>query len=346
MKIYKFLIFIISAIYLTTCQDNPVSPPPGNRNYNWTIDTLEGLYTPRYRLWGSSTSNLWAVTRSDPQIEISFYNGEIWRSYSINGMNVPVSVYGFSDNEVFIGTIGGDIWKYNGSSWILFAELTKDGRKDIVFDNIWGQSPNDFYAVGAFMDSIGPPNHGVIAHYSNDSWTMLNTDAIKGLVEHLYINYPDNRKYLQVIKMGNGEYPDSTLIYEYTQERFIRLYGSVWAKGQQADLSIIGNKVYFILGNQIATRENNQFHQILSVDNPNFYQRIWGRSKTDIFLLMTDGLAHYNGSNIEYLFNFTLPDIKPWTQIYGSALFDKEVFFLASEPTSGLSLIYHGTLIE
>jgi len=49
------------------------------------------------------------------------------------------------------------------------------------------------------------------------------------------------------------------------------------------------------------------------VENPNFYQRMWGRNSKDIFLLMTDGLAHYNGTDIEYLFYF---NITPRTQIY------------------------------
>lgn len=59
---------------------------------------------------------------------------------------------------------------------------------------------------------------------------------------------------------------------------------------------------------------------------------------------MTDGLAHYNGSDIEYLFNFTYGQAKPWTQIYGAVLFEKEVFFLVDEPPTGLSLVYHGRL--
>ncbi len=68
--------------------------------------------------------------------------------------------------------------------------------------------------------------------------------------------------------------------------------------------------------------------QVLQVDNPKFYQRMWGRSSNDIFLLMTDGLAHFNGSNIEYLFNFTYPDTEPCTQIFGAALFDKGVLVI------------------
>ena len=88
---------------------------------------------------------------------------------------------------------------------------------------------------------------------------------------------------------------------------------------------------------QIETRENGQFQTILTVDNPNFYQRIWGRNEKDIFLMMGDGLAHYNGTDIQYLF------YSDHIQIYGAALFERDVFFLINDK-NGNNLIYHGIL--
>ncbi|NCS90719.1 MAG: hypothetical protein GW789_18565 [Ignavibacteria bacterium] len=140
--------------------------------------------------------------------------------------------------------------------------------------------------------------------------------------------------------MGNGEYPDSTLIFEYYLGKYSKLYSNVWSKGLQADISLINNDVYFVLGSEITKRINNRFQTILNVENPNFYQSIWGRNSKDIFLLMTDGLTHYNGIDMEYLFHFD----KSRTQIYGAALFDKEVFFIVYEAQTNLNLIYHGVL--
>ena len=78
----------------------------------------------------------------------------------------------------------------------------------------------------------------------------------------------------------------------------------------------------------------------MKLENYNFNRKIWGRHSMDIFILMTDGLAHYNGDNIVYLFYFN----NPRTQIFRAAIFDKEVFFLVDESPTGLSLIYHGKL--
>jgi hypothetical protein len=338
MKKIFMLTIIIFTVSLISC--NSVEPPddnlqPGRRDYVWTVDTLD--YNNYLRIWASSPTNVWCTSPGYWDKSIAHFNGEMWSSYGVTGMNTPHSIFGFSDNNIYIGTAGGGIWRFEGSSWKLFAELTKDGHNDVVFDNIWGESSNDFFAFGAYPDENGYANNSVIAHFYNGGWEMLNTNGLYGIVEHLFKNYKDNKIYLQVI--GGREFTDSTHIYEYSQGKYYKLYGNVWTQGLQADISLINGEVYFVLGSEIAKRVNNQFQTILQIDNPNFYQRIWGRNSKDIFLMMVDGLAHYNGTNIEYLFTYPLR-----TQVFGAALFDKEVIFLVYESSTNLNLIYHGKL--
>jgi hypothetical protein len=80
---------------------------------------------------------------------------------------------------------------------------------------------------------------------------MLNTDGLIGIVEHLYKD-KNAKIYLQVIRAGAGQFPDSTMIYEYYQNKYTKLYGNIWTQGLQADISIIDKKVYFVLGDKIA----------------------------------------------------------------------------------------------
>lgn len=337
------LFLILTLPFLTQFSCNTTEPTDdlkaGRRDYTWTVDTLNGLHNPRFRMWGSSPTDIWATTTSNWNVSISHFNGSEWTSYGVPGLIQPNAIYGFSSNNIFLGDENGKIWKYDGNNWNLFAELLKDGHSNIVFSNIWGENINSLYATGAYPEENGGYNMSVIAHFSNGNWNLLNTDELYGIVTRLYKNFQDNKIYLQVI--GGHNFTDSTKIYEYVTGDYQKLYGNIWTKGLQSDISLINGEVYFILGNKIAKRQNNQFQTQLQVNNPNFYQRIWGRSSKDIFLLMTDGLAHYNGTDVSYLFYFNRT---PSTQIYGAALFEKDAFFLVDEAPSGLSLVYHGRL--
>ena len=344
IKTYLVIILIIVTLFtllnFSSCDDGPTNTveedKPGKRDYMWTVDTLE-TFNPLYRLWGSSPTDLWAITTGTYYEDIFHFDGSKWKTgtYLLPDPYSPYSIYGFASNSVFIGGGNGRIWQYDGSSIKEVAALTKDGRNDLVFDNIWGESPNSYYAFGAYTDENGYANNAVIAHFYNNKWEMLNTDGLFGIVEHLYKGL-DNKIYLQVI--GGKNYNDSTKIYEYSGGKYINLYSNIWTQGLQADISLINREVYFAIGSEIKKRINNQFQTVLKVDNPNFYQRIWGRNGNDIFLMMVDGLAHYNGTNIEYLFDYNFH-----TQIFGAALFEDDVFFLINN-TQGKNLIYHGKL--
>lgn len=236
---------------------------------------------------------------------------------------------------------GGDfgIWHFNGAGWIEDTIFTVNGENRIVLDNMWGESTNSLFAFGAYPDSNGLANNSVIVHYSDGKWTMLNTDGIHGIVENLFKDRYDNKIYLQTITAGRHS-PDSTFIYENTERKFTKIYGNIFSKGLTGDISLVNGVVYFVLGKEIAKRENGKLETVFTVDNPEFYQKIWGRNSSDIFLLMLDGIVHYNGFDMQYLIRFS----KHPSQIWGAVLFEKEVFFLVHENSTALSLIYHGRL--
>ena len=345
IKLLSFSIYLCLIIITTSsCNYNPVitEAQPGRRDYTWTIDTLN-IYYPSYKIWGSSPTDVYSINGSDFSHGIWHYEGHMWSTDGISRNILPHAIFGFSYNNIYIGgSNGGEIWRFDGKNWSQFAELTKAGQSFVAFENIWGSSPNDFFAVGSGPDNKGYFNNSVIAHFTNNEWEILNTDEIKGDVVHLYKNQTDSKTYLRLTRIGGGEFADSTIIYEYTLGKYNELYSSVQAIGIQADISLINGEVYFILGDKVAERINNQFQIVLQVDNPNFCQRIWGRSSIDIFLLMTDGLVHYNGSDMQYLFKFD----KQGTQIYDAAIFEKEVFFVAYEAQDNIKIIYHGKLKE
>ena len=342
----RYIILIsLLLLFVLSCNNNPVTPPEdqsGRRDYVWTIDTISS-FDIISRLWGSSPTDLWAITSSNPYESIYHFDGTKWTTDGIFRLWAPSSIYGFNSKNIYIGGQRGKIYKYDGNNWSEIASLEKDGHSDIVFSNMWGESIFDLtynlFATGAYPEKNGYLNNSVIAHYVNNKWEILNTDSLYGLVSRIFRNPVDNKVY--ILTIGGHNYTDSTTIWVYDQGNYHKLYSNIWVQGLQADLSFIGREVYFIMGNKIAIRNNNQFQTIITVDNPKFYQRIWGRNSKDIFLLMTDGLAHYNGTDIEYLFYF---NVTQKTQIYGASLFENDVFFLVSEAQTTLNLIYHGKL--
>jgi hypothetical protein len=212
-------------------------------------------------MWGSSPSDLWAVSSSNWETEIAHYDGENWSVYGEKGIIAPLSIYGFSNENIFIGTLGGEVWQYDGSIWTQIFKLTNERGNNIAIDNMWGDSPNSVYATGVEYDSekfINP----VIAHYKNNDWKMFNTEVLveNGIVERIFKNDPDNKIYIQVV--GGRNYRDSTFLYEYKDGGYDLLYSDEWTKGKQADLSLIDGEVYFIMGSRIAVRRNDKFYTL------------------------------------------------------------------------------------
>ncbi|PIW70579.1 MAG: hypothetical protein COW08_01100 [Ignavibacteriales bacterium CG12_big_fil_rev_8_21_14_0_65_30_8] len=333
------LAFPLLVIYFS-CQ-SPAGPEdltPGRRDYSWTVDTLNYPFNTIYRIWGSSPIDVWSISSGGFLDKTIFhFDGNNWTTDGISRSISPSAIFGFSSSNVYIGGSNGRIWHFDGSNWKQIAELSKDENNQVGFDNMWGESPNDIYAFGAYPDSNSLFNNSVIAHFTNNNWSILNTDGLKGIVENLYKNKTDQKIYLRVISIGGIVSIDSSNIFEYLQGKFNKIYSS---SVDNANTSLINNEVYFVLGREIARRIDNKFQTIFNVDVPNFYNNIWGRNSNDIFLSMTDGLAHYNGNTIEYLLHFD----KPRTQIFGAMLFDKDVFFLVYESQTNLNLIHHGRL--
>jgi len=148
-----------------------------------------------------------------------------------------------------------------------------------------------------------------------------------------------NKYYLWAIK-DSPTTGDLVSIFEYKGGSDIKLiYESKDVVQTGTFIQKIVNEIYFVIGNSINTYSNSEFKKYLQVIFPNFGTQIFGRNKKDIFLRMLDGIAHYNGNDIEYLYRFSGN-----ISITDAFLFDKEVFFLALDLTNGNDLIFRGKL--
>lgn len=117
LKIFScFVLPVLITLACNTTEPPVDNIPPGRRDYIWSVDTLDGLNSPRYRMWGSSPTDVWATTTSNWDVSISHFDGSSWTSYGVPGIIQPNAVYGFSNNYVYIGDENGKIWKFDGGS--------------------------------------------------------------------------------------------------------------------------------------------------------------------------------------------------------------------------------------
>jgi hypothetical protein len=131
-------------------------------------------------------------------------------------------------------------------------------------------------------------------------------------------------------------------MYEYDGDTFIkRIYNENYSMENNAIPQLIDNKVFFLIGYNINTYENGAFKPYLNIYEPKFGGQIWGRNIKDIFLRMFDGIAHFNGENIEYLFSFSPNN---FIFINDVAVFGNELFVLSTDYNRDQNIIYRGKL--
>ena len=340
----KFVsLFIVLFIFININSCNGVTEPeiqPGRRDYVWTIDTLAIPFMSFSRIWGSAADDVWIVgPGGDLDKTIYHYDGVKWKTDGISRPLSLLSVWGFGKNNVWFGGMDGRLWYYDGNNLKEHSRFETTREKNIGFQEIWGDSPSNIFAAGYSGDEEN--RTAVMAHFNGSTWDITNFTNLKKY-NFLRIRRADKESktyYIWAIK-SDPITGDLVSILEYNGKADIKLiYEGKDVIQSGAFIQKIDNELYFVTGNSINKYSNNEFKQFLQIRFHNFGTQIFGRSKNDIFLRMLDGIAHYNGSNIEYLYRFNGN-----ISITDAFLFDKEVFFLALDLTNGNDLIYHGKL--
>ena len=344
MKYIKAILFILSftiAFVFFSCEKGtePEQLKPGRRDYTWEVDTLKAWNTYLLKMWGSSPTDIWAVGHGCCLEEnIWHYDGTKWTTDGVWRGISPWCIYGFSENDIWIGGDDGKIWHYNGSDWsesLAYSEELNYEYLGIIFYDIWGEKPNDIYAVGLAV--IGDKVFlGIMMHYDGDKWSRVNVEPTKGAFYEIKKGSKANEKYYvyNIIPFTN---PDSAKYFEFDRENLNEIQSS---QDRWHSLTIIDGEVIFTIDNGIYTFENNSFNLITKNPYENNYQGVFGRNRKDIIWTMDNGLTHYNGTDFEYILNFDQKSLSD------GFVFENEVFFVANDfyNNNANNLIYHGVL--
>ncbi|MCF7804047.1 MAG: hypothetical protein K9N46_11925 [Candidatus Marinimicrobia bacterium] len=339
-------LIVFLAFFMAGCNNNPVTPKdlePGRRDYIWTVDTLNMPMNYIASVWGASPNDVWAVGAGGTYKDrLLHYDGEDWSTYT----NEPIwctgnVIFGFSEDDIWMGggagwlEHGAGIWHYDGAKWSQYYVYNIKNSPIMYVQDIWGAAPDNIYASGLFVfnEDSTENAYGFLLHFNGKNWEEIAKADFES--QFLTVREENGTVYLfSSSSRVDGNYH----FYKLEEKKLVRLYSNSDARGLY---SIDGN-VYFVIGQGIFRHLNEKFVEQLSINNENFTGPIYGRNEVDLFFGMVDGLTHYNGTGVEYL--YTSPQ-KNITLRKNAAVFKREVFFCALNKNLK-NLVFHGELKE
>lgn len=281
---------------------------------------------------------MWAVgPGGDKDKTIYHFDGQKWNNDGISRPLAPAAVFGFSQSNVWLGSYGNTIWHYDGNILSKFQDYSIPNYPLAGIQGIWGDNPNNVYAVG-FADSSNILR-GVIQQFNGNQWETIYLSDKNETFSQIYKDPLSNDCYVLSGRNNDNNNTDSLIIYLFDGKNLKEISSLDFFAGHSSSLAYIASQVYFVLDNGVYLY-NNGFKLLFDVGYTNFDRGICGRNGNDIFLCMKDGISHYNGTDIQYLYNFH----KGIHLLGAPAIFDKEIFFLAYDFVNNLNLVIRGKL--
>jgi hypothetical protein len=334
------IIILISLFILgfSSCKKNPVEPSfpddggvtPGKRDYTWAADTIKNPLLVFTNIWGNSLTNIW-VAGVQASNALYKYNGTSWALDNRVYLPTPRALWGHG-NKVWIGNYNGCIWQFAGDSYQEQVTFYKLGDEFVVFGNMDGSSEQEIYVTGAYY--VNSVCYAIIMKYDGTSWKNDRVFDNPSAILQFKYSPRNDRYYLTTSNPDNSE-----TVYEYDRKNLKEIC-SYPSSNTGPTLAVIDGYAYIVIENKIYRYVNDKMEPIAEVSLSNFGGVVWGRSRNDIFVRMHDGLAHYNGTDVQYLFKTT----DNTAMAPNMAIFDKDVFVNVKDFNTGYNIIYHGTL--
>jgi len=335
-QITKLLLLLTIIITLVTCKEDPVGPDdsnatPGRRDYVWTIDTIKDYYFSFNSIWGTSPTDVWIA---DDDNAVYRYDGQKYYKDKNAIMVCPNSIYG-NNNKVWIVGQEGTILRYENGSYKREIDARIDNHF-VWFTGIDGKDDKEIYTCG--WVNYTKSHDGVIYAYNGTVWRnekLINDSG--GFAKMFYSNKSDKYYFLSGYVADDNSLTYN--IYEYDRNNLTKIK-SQKEDGYGCAIYKIDNHLYYIISKKIYRYWNGNSEYIFEVNDSNQGGLLGGRNRNDILVRMQNGIAHYNGTDWQYLIKF---DTK---RLLGSdaLVFEKDVFVTAKDYVTGYTLIYHGQL--
>jgi hypothetical protein len=324
-------VFYFSLLSCNTTDPGEDNTTPGRRDYEWTVDTLSSPpnYFYLYSLWGSSPTNLWAVGYAGESINsIWHFNGTVWKKSTQRLSSNIFSIWGSGSADIWCcDSPGGNIFYYNGSLWNKIGYFPYKDYQLTYLNNIWGTKKDDVYLAGSAYDT----NRGIVGflmHYDGSNWNYLNMPE-KNYAYHA-IRKSSKNGYIYILAVEYGV-NDKEKILSFDGKALNEIYTEN-NSNEVMTVKEMNGDIYLCIGPKIYKPKNSSLELWKDFSNTRYLGRVWGRSEKDFFGVASDGLVHYNGTDLVTIYPTS-------SSIVDGFIFEKDIFIICD-----FRIIIHGKL--
>lgn len=324
--------------------DSPIDDDnlqPGRRDYIWTADTLDTQNNRIQCIWGSSPTDVWAGGAGGitPYDRLWHFDGNDWKPYSQYIPVFPTCLFGFAQNDVWLGGNDGKIFHFNGAAWIQYYMFWSDTLHSTEVRSLCGITPDNIYAVGLIYYNINEQPHSFVLHYDGKNWDRIYVTS--EYVQFLELDIDGKDVYIYGFMNPTDSTSATVSFYKMENNQPHKIFQKATNEITWASPCNIGEHTYFLINKNLTTYNYGEFKNLITFNSNNFNYYVSGRSLKDIFLHNRDGLAHYNGEDIVYLYQFD----DSFISIYHKPLIlENEVFFTVKDNLTDANIILMGKL--
>ena len=330
-----FLMLFLAAACGLFDSKGPAEPAPGRRDYTWTVDSVYSAPGGWMNaIWGASANDVW-IGSAGGLDRLWHYDGKKWKPWPKHMPSIE-SLYGFASDNIWMGTMNGSIYHYDGKEWSKVYTYTIQGMGEPDIFDLWGTSPSNIYAVGTVLPDEGPPYRGFVLHYDGKNWKQLLVTDFG--VQLQRVRDTKQGVFIRGVKsVYVGGAPDTLVLYQYSKGRLHELL-SMPENDESAMIWVnnIGGNAYILNRKELLRYSKGKFIPVTEFPSPKTVYSFFGRSIKDVFVITSDGLLHYNGTDTKFLIDIIAQP--------NALLLKNDVFFFVNDYKGGTNLIYHGTL--
>ena len=187
----------------------------------------------------------------------------------------------------------------------------------------------------------GDDLYPLMYHYDGNTWTRVTVSTITDCDFYKIRFYALNHALiLGSTHKPDSSVPDSCKIYKFDGTNVQEIYSATEGQSELGNFTNCLEGIIILRGMHLTLFDGSSEQDILTVQNSLFVNNIAARTTKDIFLGMSDGIAHYNGTDIQYLFKY-------YQGFHGAAIikvFSNSVFIATNDWNTNLNVIYRGYL--